>query len=154
VFGQPNFAVDLGLLDLNMQAFVDAGKDPAARQAQKAFRLRKAIEDRAQEKLRVLEDIFRLHAGERVIVFAGSNAMAFEASRRFLLPTIQSQYSPTLLKSVSAIMAGTHRSGWWSTSTPRKPRAATPITVSRSVSTVTVWPSTAGSPPNRRFQKS
>ena len=68
----------------------DAGKDPAARQAQKSFRLRKAIEDRAQEKLRVLEDIFRLHVGERVIVFAGSNAMAFEASRRFLLPTILS----------------------------------------------------------------
>ncbi|HEY3449457.1 MAG TPA: DEAD/DEAH box helicase family protein [Myxococcales bacterium] len=68
----------------------DCGKDPAARAAQKAFRLRKAIEDRAQEKLRVLEDVFRLHAGERVIVFAGSNAMAFAASRRFLAPTILS----------------------------------------------------------------
>lgn len=68
----------------------DAGKDPAARSAQKAFRLRKAIEDRAEEKLRVLEDVFRLHSGERVIVFAGSNAMAFAASKRFLVPTILS----------------------------------------------------------------
>jgi superfamily II DNA or RNA helicase len=67
-----------------------AGSDPAARRAHKAFRLRRSIEDRATEKLRVLEDIFRLHADERVIVFAGSNAMAFDVSRRFLLPTILS----------------------------------------------------------------
>lgn len=72
------------------QLCADAGKDPDARRAHKAFRLRKAIEDRAEEKLRVLEDIFCLHAGERVIVFAGSNAMAQEVSRRFLLPTILS----------------------------------------------------------------
>lgn len=66
----------------------ESGKDPAARRAQNAFYLRKSIEDRASEKLRVLEDLFRLHAGERVIVFAGSNAMAIDISRRFLLPTI------------------------------------------------------------------
>ena len=66
----------------------DAGKDPAARRVMKAFYLRKSIEDRAEEKLRVLEDIFRLHNGERVIVFAGSNAMARDVSRRFLVPTL------------------------------------------------------------------
>jgi superfamily II DNA or RNA helicase len=38
----------------------------------------------------VLEDIFRLHAGQRVIIFAGSNVMAMEVSRRFLVPTILS----------------------------------------------------------------
>ncbi len=66
----------------------DCGKDPAARSARKAFFLRRTIEDRAEEKLRVLEDLFRLHAGERVLVFAGSNAMAYAVSRRFLVPTI------------------------------------------------------------------
>jgi len=66
----------------------DTGRDPEARKAQKAFYLRKAIEDRAAEKLRVLEDLFRLHAGERIIVFAGSNVMALDVSRRFLVPTI------------------------------------------------------------------
>jgi superfamily II DNA or RNA helicase len=66
----------------------DAGKDPAARLAMKAYHLKQAIEDRAAEKLRVLEDLFRLHAGQKTIVFAGSNAMAMEVSRRFLLPTI------------------------------------------------------------------
>jgi len=49
----------------------ESGKDPAARAAQTAFYFKKSIEDRAAEKLRVLEDIFRLHAGQRVIVFAG-----------------------------------------------------------------------------------
>jgi len=68
----------------------ESGKDPGARKAQNAYFLRKSIEDRAAEKLRVLEDLFRLHAGERVIVFAGSNAMAMDVSRRFLVPTILS----------------------------------------------------------------
>lgn len=68
----------------------ESGKDPEARRAQKAFYFRKSIEDKAAEKLRVLEDLFRLHAGERAIVFAGSNAMALEVSRRFLVPTILS----------------------------------------------------------------
>ncbi|MFB3892506.1 MAG: DEAD/DEAH box helicase [Phycisphaerae bacterium] len=68
----------------------ESGRDPAARLALKAYWLKQAIEDRAAEKLRVLEDIFRLHAGQRVIVFAGSNAMAMEVSRRFLVPTILS----------------------------------------------------------------
>lgn len=68
----------------------ESGKDPAARQAQNAYYLRKSIEDRASEKLRTLEDLFRLHAGERVIVFAGSNAMAMDVSRRFLVPTLLS----------------------------------------------------------------
>jgi superfamily II DNA or RNA helicase len=68
----------------------ETGTDPAARRAQKAFYLKKSIEDRAEEKLRVLEDIFRLHAGERTIVFAGSNKMAMDVSRRFLVPTLLS----------------------------------------------------------------
>ncbi len=68
----------------------ESGKDPQARQVQKCYFLMKSIEDRAAEKLRVLEDIFRLHAGERVIVFAGSNAMARDVSLRFLVPTLLS----------------------------------------------------------------
>jgi superfamily II DNA or RNA helicase len=65
----------------------DTGRDADARRAQKAYYLKKAIEDRAEEKLRVLEDLFRLHR-ERVIIFAGSNAMAMDVSRRFLIPTL------------------------------------------------------------------
>mgnify|MGYP006286347839 FL=1 len=66
------------------------GDDPAARHAMNAFHRKKAIEDRAAEKLRVLEDIFRLHPDKKTIVFAGSNRMAMAISRRFLLPTILS----------------------------------------------------------------
>ena len=66
----------------------ESGKDPAARRAMKAYRFKTGIEDRAEEKLRVLEDIFRLHAHERVLVFAGSNAMATDISRRFLVPLL------------------------------------------------------------------
>lgn len=68
----------------------EIGRDPEARRAQKAWWAKKSIEDRAREKLRVLEDIFRLHAGSRIIVFAGSNVMAREVSLRFLLPCLLS----------------------------------------------------------------
>lgn len=66
----------------------ETAKTPQARAALKAFLAKKAIEDRAEEKLRVLEDLFRLHAGEPCLVFAGSNAMAREVSRRFLIPCL------------------------------------------------------------------
>ena len=68
----------------------ESGKDPEARHAQKSYYLKQSIEDRAAEKLRVLEDIFRLHNGQQILVFAGSNAMAIAVSKRFLLPTILS----------------------------------------------------------------
>ncbi|MBU4198488.1 MAG: DEAD/DEAH box helicase family protein [Verrucomicrobia bacterium] len=66
----------------------EAGKDPECRKTQKAFHAKTAIEDRAEEKLRVLEDLFRLHADDRVLVFTGSNAMAREVSKRFLVPCL------------------------------------------------------------------
>ena len=68
----------------------ESGKDPQARNAQKAYYLKNSIESRAAEKLRVLEDIFRLHKGQQILVFTGSNVMAIEVSRRFLVPTILS----------------------------------------------------------------
>jgi superfamily II DNA or RNA helicase len=68
----------------------DVGRDPRARHAQRAYHLKHSIENRATEKLRVLEDIFRLHNGQQILVFAGSNTMAIEVSRRFLVPTILS----------------------------------------------------------------
>jgi superfamily II DNA or RNA helicase len=68
----------------------ESGQDPQARHAQKAYYLKQSIEDRAAEKLRVLEDLFRLHHGQQILIFAGSNAMAIEVSKRFLVPTILS----------------------------------------------------------------
>lgn len=63
-------------------------RDPEARKAVIAFRAKRSIEDRAEGKLRILEDLFRLHVGEPVIVFAGSNVMAREVSRQFLIPCL------------------------------------------------------------------
>ena len=68
----------------------EVAADPEARAAQQAYYRKQSIEDRAEEKLRVLEDLFRLHLGERVLVFAGSNRMAMIVSRRFLVPTLLS----------------------------------------------------------------
>ena len=61
-----------------------------SRRALKSYHAKRAIEDRAEEKLGTLEDLFRLHAGERCIVFAGSNAMARDVSTRFLIPCLLS----------------------------------------------------------------
>lgn len=68
----------------------DVGRTPDARRAHRAYLAKKAIEDRAEEKLRILEDLFRLHVGEPCLVFAGSNAMARDVSRRFLIPCLLS----------------------------------------------------------------
>ena len=56
-----------------------------AREAMSAFRAKRKIEDQAEGKLRVLEDLFRLHRDETVLVFAGSNVMARKVSLRFLV---------------------------------------------------------------------
>lgn len=66
----------------------ESARDPLARQTLIAYRQKQAIEDRAAEKLRVLEDLFRLHAGTPIIVFTGSNAMARDVSVRFLIPCL------------------------------------------------------------------
>jgi superfamily II DNA or RNA helicase len=81
----------------------ETGKDPQARQAQKAYYQKQSIETRAAEKLRVLEDLFRLHPNQPMIVFAGSNRMAIEVSKRFLVPTILSH---TLKQERLAILDG------------------------------------------------
>lgn len=68
----------------------DSARSPESRRALKAYYAKRAIEDRAEEKLRVLEDLFRLHSAERCLVFAGSNAMARDVSMRFLIPCLLS----------------------------------------------------------------
>jgi len=54
----------------------------------RAFKEKQSIEDCAEEKLRVLEDLFRLHLGTPMIIFAGSNVMARKVSSRFLIPCL------------------------------------------------------------------
>jgi superfamily II DNA or RNA helicase len=66
----------------------DSGRTPESRAALRAYLAKKAIEERAEEKLRVIEDLFRLHASEPCLIFAGSNAMARDVSVRFLIPCL------------------------------------------------------------------
>lgn len=66
----------------------EATRVPAARRVFLARLARTAVEDRAQEKLRILEDIFRLHGRDPVIVFTGSNRMAHTVSETFLIPAL------------------------------------------------------------------
>src|SRR5262249_60821707 len=66
----------------------ESGRSPESRRALRNYFVKKSIEDRAEEKLRILEDLFRLHAGEPCLVFAGSNAMARDVSLRFLIPCL------------------------------------------------------------------
>lgn len=62
----------------------------AASLALKAYRAKRKIEEQTRGKFRVLEDLFRLHAGEPVLVFTGSNVMARQVSLRFLVPCLLS----------------------------------------------------------------
>jgi superfamily II DNA or RNA helicase len=73
-------------------SFVELRKEYAksaeARRVLQAFYAKESIEDRAREKLRVLEDLFRLHQGQRILVFTKTNVMAREVSLRFLIPSL------------------------------------------------------------------
>jgi superfamily II DNA or RNA helicase len=62
--------------------------DPEAREILRLWRRKRAILNRSAEKLRVLEDVFRLHPDEPVVVFTASNRMALDVSARFLIPAL------------------------------------------------------------------
>lgn len=66
----------------------DYATDPEARRVLRAECKKKSIEDRAIEKLGVLEDIFRLHPRTPVLIFTNTNVMARDVSVRFLIPCI------------------------------------------------------------------
>jgi superfamily II DNA or RNA helicase len=62
--------------------------DAEAREILHRWRRKLAIVNRSAEKLRILEDIFRLHPEEPAVVFTASNRMALEVSARFLIPAL------------------------------------------------------------------
>ena len=59
-----------------------------AREALRAYRRKLAILHRSAEKLRVVEDILRLHGDEQCVIFTASNRMALDVSARFLIPAL------------------------------------------------------------------
>jgi superfamily II DNA or RNA helicase len=63
-------------------------EDPEAREILRLWRRKLGIVNRSAEKLRVLEDILRLHPGEPCVVFTASNRMALDVSARFLIPAL------------------------------------------------------------------
>ncbi len=62
--------------------------DPDARDILRRWRRKLAIINRSAEKLRVLEDILRLHPAEQCVIFTASNRMALDVSARFLVPAL------------------------------------------------------------------
>lgn len=72
------------------QLYSEAADDSRVNRVLHAHREKQAIEDRAVEKLRVIDDLLSLHHGTPIIIFAGSNRMAREVSMRFLIPCLLS----------------------------------------------------------------
>lgn len=62
--------------------------DTEAREVLRRWRRKLAIVNRSAEKLRVLEDVLRLHPDEPCVVFTASNRMALDVSARFLIPAL------------------------------------------------------------------
>lgn len=85
----PHFAWD-DTYNLSAAGREDPERAQAANLAMRAFRQKRQIEEHAAGKLRILEDLFRLHHGEPVIVFTGSNVMARKISARFMVPCLLS----------------------------------------------------------------
>lgn len=68
----------------------DPERSAAAAGAHRAMLAKRKIEEQTSAKLRVLEDLFRLHFGQRILVFVGSNVMARMISMQFLVPCLLS----------------------------------------------------------------
>jgi superfamily II DNA or RNA helicase len=62
--------------------------DSEAKEILRAYRRKLALIHRSAEKLRVMEDILRLHPDEQCVIFTASNRMALEVSARFLIPAL------------------------------------------------------------------
>jgi superfamily II DNA or RNA helicase len=62
--------------------------DPDAKEILRCYRRKLAIIHRSAEKLRVLEDILRLHPTDQCVIFTASNRMALDVSSRFLIPAL------------------------------------------------------------------
>jgi superfamily II DNA or RNA helicase len=64
--------------------------DPEAKDILRAYHRKLALVHRSAEKLRVVEDILRLHPNEQCVIFTASNRMALDVSARFLIPALTS----------------------------------------------------------------
>jgi len=62
--------------------------DPEAKEILRCYRRKLALTHRSAEKLRVVEDILRLHSDGQCVVFTASNRMALDVSARFLIPAL------------------------------------------------------------------
>lgn len=62
--------------------------DPEAKQILLCYRRKLALTHRSAEKLRVVEDILRLHPSDQCVIFTASNRMALDVSTRFLIPAL------------------------------------------------------------------
>ncbi len=62
--------------------------DAEAKEILRCYRRKLALVNRSAEKLRILEDILRLHPTEQCVIFTASNRMALDVSARFLIPAL------------------------------------------------------------------
>ena len=65
-----------------------ARTEPDAKEVLRAYRRKLALIHRSGEKLRVVEDVLRLHPDEQCVIFTASNRMALDVSARFLIPAL------------------------------------------------------------------
>ena len=62
--------------------------DLEAKEILRCYHRKLALLHRSTEKLRVVEDILRLHPSDQCVIFTASNRMALDVSARFLIPAL------------------------------------------------------------------
>lgn len=80
--------------------------DPEAKAVLRAYRRKLAITQRSAEKLRVVEDILRLHPDDQCVIFTASNRMALDTSARFLIPALTAHSDKKERSAVLDLFAG------------------------------------------------
>src|SRR5207247_9595618 len=84
--------------------------DPHARRAMLARRQLLNLLESCQGKFAALEVLLREHAGERILVFTESNAVAYAIARQYLVPVISHETGVVERKRIlDAFQAGHYR---------------------------------------------
>ncbi|MEJ7714060.1 MAG: DEAD/DEAH box helicase family protein [Pyrinomonadaceae bacterium] len=83
--------ISLGTLDGWQLFIIASARSEAGRRAMQAYRESKRIALGTDAKLRVLIELLRRHAKERVLIFTAENEMVYRISQEFLIPAITHQ---------------------------------------------------------------
>ena len=83
--------INFGQPDAWARFIAEAARDPQGRQVMASYREQRRLARASRAKLRLVWQLLRDHAGERIIIFTDDNATAYTIGREMVLPVLTHQ---------------------------------------------------------------